>query len=69
MVAKIAATVGVDSTNLVNSSASDWGSAKSCVAVSVATIIIYRANFPNVRTCICNGTKELREWLIFVNLI
>ena len=55
MVAETAATVGIDSTNLVHSSASDWSSANSCIAISVTTIIVYRADLSNIRARVGDG--------------
>ena len=59
MVAEIAAAISVCGANLVNSSASNWGSADSGVAITIATIIVYCANLPNVLARVSNGTKKL----------
>ena len=59
MVAEVAATIGIGNANFVNSSACDWGSAGSGVAITIAAVIIHGANLPNVRTGVSNGTKKL----------
>ena len=55
MVAEVAATIGVSGANLVNSSACDWGSASSCITISVATVVVYCADLSNVRASVGNG--------------
>ena len=59
MIAEVAAAIGIGNACFIDGSASDWGGANSCVAISVAAIIIYRANLSNFRACISNGAKEL----------
>ena len=55
MIAEVTAAIGIGSACFVNSSASDWSSTKSCIAISVATIVVYRADLSNIRARVSNG--------------
>ena len=61
MVAEVTATIGIGSACFIDGSASNWSSAGSGVAISIAAVIIYGAYISNVRAGVSKGAQELRK--------